>query len=75
MGNNNFLSKKQNKILLQSYFYNKVQKSLSIFCVMRGYEYNNYLGTIIGIHKFKLNTNPMSILLYFDQRTGKIERF
>jgi hypothetical protein len=42
---------------------------------LQGGENNNYLGTIIGIKKNKINLNPMGILLYFDQRTGRIERF
>lgn len=45
---------------------------------LQGSESNNYLGTILGIQKgkhSKLNSIPTAVLLYFDQRTGRIERY
>jgi len=51
------------------------QMQRAIIKYLQGRENNNYLGTIIGIKKNKININPMGILLYFDQRTGRIERF
>ena len=45
---------------------------------LQGSENSNTLGTILGIQRgknSKIITNPMAILLYLDQRTGRIERY